>query len=232
MQFKKTGSIWRKRPKARAQIVRRVCKRLEAEYGRPRLGNPAKPLDDLIFILISNRTSPHLAEQTYQRLKTNFPSWENVLESSPSKLRAVLKPAGLSRKKSQQIRSLLRKVRFDFGTCSLDVLAQWKDNEIHAYLTHLSGVSDKVAKCVMLYTLSVDVLPVDVHVYRVSTRLGWTARNRAAQAHEELEALVPPSRRFAFHVDCIAHGRSVCRSKPDCQRCRIRKDCEYFKSAK
>lgn len=232
MQLKKTGSIWSKRPKARAQIVRRICERLEAEYGRPRLGNPEKPLDDLIFILISNRTSPQLAEQTYHRVKKNFPKWENVLESTPSTLRAVLKPAGLSRKKSQQIRSLLQKVKGDFGKCSLDVLAQWQDTEIHEYLTALAGVSDKVAKCVMLYTLSSDVLPVDVHVYRVSKRLGWTARNRAAQAHEELEALIPPSRRFAFHVDCIAHGRSVCRSKPDCQRCRIRKDCEYFKSAR
>ncbi len=232
VQVKKTGSIWRKRPKARAQIIRRVCKALEVEYGRPRLGNPTKPLDDLIFILISNRTSPQLAEQTYQRLRKKFPKWENILESPPSKLREVLKPAGLSRKKSHQIRSLLGKVRRDFGKCNLDVLARWQDEEIHEYLTALAGVSDKVAKCVMLYTLSSDVLPVDVHVYRVSKRLGWTARNRAAHAHEELEALISPSRRFAFHVDCIAHGRSVCRSKPDCYRCHIRKDCEYFKTAR
>lgn len=232
MQLKKTGSIWKKPLKAREQIVRRVCSVLEEEYGRPRLGNPAKPLDDLIFILISNRTSTHLAEQTYQRLKKSFPKWEKVLESPPSKLRTVLKPAGLSRKKSHQIRSLLRKVKGDLGKCSLDVLTRWQDDEIHKYLTSLAGVSDKVAKCVMLYTLSSEVLPVDVHVYRVSKRLGWTARGRAAQAHEELEALIPPNRRFAFHVDCIAHGRSVCRSKPDCYRCHIRKDCEYFKTAR
>ena len=232
MQLKKTGSIWEKYPGVRAQIVRRVCERLEAEYGRPRLGNPVKPLDDLIYILISNRTSPQLAEQTYKQVKKNFPKWEHVLESSTSRLRAVLKPAGLSRKKSQQIRSLLRKVKADFGKCSLDSLARWQDDQIHDYLTELSGVSDKVAKCVMLYTLSSDVLPVDVHVYRVSKRLSWTARNRAAQAHDELEALIPPSRRFAFHVDCIAHGRAVCRSKPDCQRCHVRNHCEYFKTAK
>lgn len=232
VQLKKTGSIWREQPKVRAQTVRRVCEALEAQYGRPRLGNPTKPLDDLIFILISNRTSPYLAEQTYQRLKKKFPKWEDVLASRPSQLRTILKPAGLSRKKSEQIRSLLRKVRSDFGKCSLDVLGRWKDDEIHSYLTHLDGVSDKVAKCVMLYTFSSLVLPVDIHVYRVSKRLGWTARNRADQTHEELEALIPPLRRFAFHVDCIAHGRSVCRPKPDCLRCRISKNCEYFKTTR
>ena len=229
MQVKLTGSIWRKSPKARSQIVNRVCEALEAEYGRPRLGNPTKPLDDLIFILISNRTSPQLAERTYQQLKSAFPRWEDVLESPSRRLRAILKPAGLSRKKSQQIRSLLRRVKSDFGRCSLNALARWEDDRVHQYLIQLSGVSDKVAKCVMLYTLSSEVLPVDVHVYRVSKRLGWTHRGRAAQAHEELEALVPPSRRYAFHVDCISHGRSVCRSTPDCYRCNIRKHCEYFK---
>lgn len=230
MSLKKTGSLWGKRSQTRARIVSRVCDKLEAEYGRPRLGNPSRPLDDLIFILISNRTSPDLAEQTYRRLKQHFPKWELLLESPASKLRALLKPAGLSKKKSQQIRSLLRKVRNDFGKCNLDGLASWQEQDTHQYLTALAGVSDKVAKCVMLYTLGSEVLPVDVHVYRVSKRLGWTARNRAAQAHEELEALVPRSKRFAFHVDCIAHGRSVCRSRPDCYRCHIRRDCEYFKS--
>ena len=232
MELKKTGSIWQKRPRVRAQTITRVCETLEAEYGRPRLGNPSKPLDDLIFILISNRTTPYLANQTYRRLRQNFRTWDEILESSPRKLRALLKPAGLSLKKSQQIRSLLKKVKSDFGRCSLDELKQWKDDRIHQYLTQLTGVSDKVSKCVMLYTLASEVLPVDVHVFRVSKRLGWTARNRAAQAHEELEALIPPSRRSAFHVDCITHGRSVCRSKPDCQRCHIRKDCEYFNTAR
>jgi endonuclease III len=232
VEIKKTGSIWGRRPKRRAQIVNRVCEALEEEYGRPRLGNPTKPLDDLIFILISNRTSPNLAEQTYQRLKKKFPQWDDILESPPWKLRAILKSSGLSRKKSQQIRSLLRKVKDDFGQCDLDELASWEEDDTNQYLKGLAGVSDKVAKCVMLYTLSSDVLPVDVHVYRVSKRLGWTARNRAAQTHDELEALIPPSKRFAFHVDCIAHGRSICRSKPDCYRCKIRKDCDYFKSTK
>ena len=90
----------------------------------------------------------------------------------------------------------------------------------------LDGVSEKVAKCVMMYTLGFDVLPVDVHVHRVATRLEWTNRKRADQCHEELEALVKPRYRFAFHVDCICHGRAVCRPKnPRCNDCVIRRYC-------
>jgi endonuclease III len=232
VELKKTGAIWKLRPRVRAQIIRRICESLQADYGRPRLGNPKKTLDDLIFIIVSNRTTPYVADQAYRRLCERFKSWDDVLESSPRTLRTLLKPAGLSIKKSKQIRSLLKKVHRDFGRCSLDALRNWDDVEIHSYLLQLSGVSDKVAKCVMLYTLSSEVLPVDVHVYRVSKRLGLTDRNRAAQTHEELEALIPPTRRYAFHVDCIAHGRSTCKSIPDCHRCNIRRYCQYFKSVK
>src|SRR5262249_43991044 len=98
------------------------------------------------------------------------------------------------------------------------------------YLAELPGVSDKVAKCVMMYTLGFDVLPVDVHVFRVASRLGWTSRCRADQCHDDLEALVQPKHRYAFHVDCICLGRAVCTPvHPDCPACPIRQYCVYFK---
>jgi len=217
-----TGPIWQKPPKARAQIVRRVCEALDEAYGRPRLGNPRRPLDDLVYIILSNKTSADMARHVYRRLRQRFRTWDAVLSSRPSVLRSLLKPAGLSRVKSRQIRSALQKIRRDFGTCDLGKLRGYPQSETLDYLTSLPGVSHKVAKCVMMYTLGADVLPVDSHVHRVATRLGWTCRKRADQCQAELEALVPPKRRYAFHVDCIAHGRSVCRPKnPACERCSI-----------
>ncbi len=89
-------------------------------------------------------------------------------------------------------------------------------------LVSLPGVSEKVAKCIMMYTLNHRVLPVDVHVHRVVSRLGWTKRKRADQCHQELESLVPPRWRYAFHVGCVLHGRAVCRAqKPLCGNCSI-----------
>jgi endonuclease-3 len=65
-------------------------------------------------------------------------------------------------------------------------------------------------------------------VHRVARRLGWTARERPEQCHEELEALLPSHRYHAFHVDCIAHGRSLCTpSDPSCEECPIRRYCSH-----
>jgi len=215
--------------RSKSQIVRRVCEALELEYGRPRHGNPKDPLDDLISIMLSNKTGPAMAGTVYRELKTRFDTWDDVLSRPASTLERMLRPAGLSRIRSSQIRSTLKRIRSDFTSCNLDGLRKLSPSEAQSYLTSLAGVSDKVAKCVLMYTCGAEVLPVDSHVHRVATRLGWTVRKRADQCHEELEALVPPYRRYAFHVDCVAHGRLVCRpANPSCSTCCVKRYCYYY----
>ena len=200
----------------------------EKVYGRPRLGNPNDSLNDLIYVIISNKTLPKMARQVFDQLKKRFPTWDMAVKLDASEMRTILKPAGLSFVKSEQISAALRKISNDFGVCDLTRLKGRSQDEVQEYLTSLPGVSEKVAKCVMMYTMDFDVLPVDVHVHRIARRLGWTARKRSDQCHEELESLIPHKRRYAFHVDCIEHGRSVCKaSKPSCDHCCIRQHCEY-----
>lgn len=231
--FKKTGAIWRKPPFMQGRVVRSVCKTLNRTYGSPRFGNPSDPLDDLIYIILSNKTAPATARSTYKRLQKRFRKWDKILEAPVSVLRSLLKPAGLSAVKSRHIRAAIRSIKHRFGVCDLRPLKLLAPKAAQDYLVRLPGVSEKVAKCVMIYTLNVPVLPVDTHVHRISRRLGWTARKRADQCHAELEALVPPTLRRNFHVTCIAHGRKVCRPRnPLCHQCCINRYCEFFKAAR
>lgn len=223
-----TGAIWAKAPEERERIVHEVCDALGEAYGRPRLGNPEDPLDDLVFTVVSNKTSPGVASQVYYRIKRRFNRWHDALAADPADLKSILRPAGLSTVKSEQVRGALSKIERDFGSCDLLALRERPREDVVPYLTSLPGVSLKVAKCVAMYTMGAQVLPVDAHVHRIAKRLGWTARKRADCSHEELEALVPADRRYSFHVDCIAHGRAVCRpSKPACSKCCISIHCSY-----
>ncbi len=230
-KIKKTGAIWHKPPRSRERIVRGVCKALRQKYGSPRLGNPSDPLEDLLYIVLSNKTAPPTARNTFARLRKRFPRWEDILEAPIVKLRTLLRPAGLSLVKSRHIRAALRAIKRRFGRYDLTLLKQWQPAEAERFLVGLPGVSKKVAKCVMMYTLGMRVLPVDSHVHRVAVRLGWTNRKRADQCHEELEALVAPALRNNFHVCCIAHGRKLCRpTKPLCHQCGIRRYCAFYRA--
>lgn len=226
--FKKTGAIWLRRSDLRRRTVKRVCATLQHLYGEPRLGNPTDPVDDLVFITVSNKTAPATASSVFEALRRRFRRWDELTAARLRDVHRIMLPAGLATVKTRHLRAALRQIQRDFGSCDLSTLRGMPAAEVETYLTTLQGVSKKVAKCVMMYTLGLGVLPVDVHVHRVASRLGWTARKRADQSHEELEALVAASLRYAFHVGAIQHGRQVCRPLPECQICAISKDCDYY----
>jgi endonuclease III len=186
------------------------------------------PVDDLIFLMLSNRTQAKTATAVYTKLKALRGTWAEIANLPKRKIATVIRPAGFAEIRSDQICGSLSTIKKAFGNCSLDALRSWRENDCHQFLTSLPGVSDKVAKCVMMYTLGFEVLPVDVHVFRVSTRLGWTSRCRASEAHSDLEGLIPPPFRYGFHVNCIALGREFCSSQePQCGTCPIKKFCVY-----
>ena len=224
--IKKTGRIWDLSSRVLRARVDAVCLALLEAYGEVRLGNPRESLDDLVYVMLSNRTGPETARAVFREVKAAFPLWDSLPESSMSDLLRILRPAGLSEVRARHLIGSLRQLRADFGATTLDPVVGMEQREAEAYLRSLPGVSEKVAKCVMMYTMGHQVLPVDVHVHRIASRLGWTARKRADQSHAELESLVPEPRRFAFHVDCVMHGRLICKSrKPSCTECCIRAHC-------
>jgi len=169
-----TGTVWLLSTKVRRQVVHLVCEVLEKHYGRPRHGNPHDPIADLIYIILSNKTTPSQAQSTYTSIRETFQEWDHVVSARASTLQSLIRSAGLSKIKTAQIRNLLKKIRQDFGEYSLDQLAFRTDSEVENYLISLPGVSTKVARCMMLYALGRAVLPVDVHVHRIANRNGGT----------------------------------------------------------
>jgi endonuclease III len=207
------------------RLVVRACDALVEEYGLPRHGNPRDPLGDLIYILLSNRSTAALADQVYKQLRKRYPRWERLLQDDISEVRDILRRLGLHNLRARQLRAILRSVQARFGACSLDALRELPSQEAQAYLESLPGVSTKVAKCVQMYTLRARVLPVDVHVFRVSRRLGLISKTRPALSHDALETVVPPRLRYRYHVTCVALGRDVCRATPNCGACCLRRMC-------
>lgn len=196
-----------------------ACRSLAATYASSRLGNPSNPLDDVVFIILSNRTTPTLSIAAYRALKAYGP-WSRIAKASTTRVARLIARAGLSQKKARWIRALLHELTVAFGRPTLRPLAAMPAQQQLDFLCGLPGVSVKVAKCVMMYTLGAEVLPVDVHVHRIATRLGWTNQRRADASSDELEILIPPKARFRFHVDAIQHGRAVCRARaPRCNAC-------------
>lgn len=71
--------------------------------------------------------------------------------------------------------------------------------------------------------------PVDTHVHRVVTRLGWVpAGTTAEKAHRLLAPRVPAGIRYDLHLALIGHGRTVCLARrPRCEVCVLLDLCPY-----
>lgn len=209
--------------------IGKVCEALEKEYGNPRHGNKANPLDELVYIILSTRTQERAYRATFARLKREFPTWNSVTGRKLRRLESILAPNGLGRLKARQLVQIFRRLSNTFGRATLAPLTRMTDEEAQEFLTSLPGVSAKVAKCVLMYSLRRPVLPVDAHVHRVASRLGVPAKKRPDTSQDLIERAVAPELRYGFHVNAIAHGRTLCRPvQPRCASCCIGRWCNYY----
>ena len=192
-----------------------------SSYDTLPLGNKPDPLDELIFIILTTMTQFGPME-VFDRLKLRFPSWDQLLKrGAEANLREVIAVCGLVNQKAPQIIAIAEKLKANFGRVTLDPLREMSDMDAEAYLLSLPRVGKKVARCVLMYSLGRDVLPVDAHVWRVSQRVGLLPEGISwAKAHDAIHEVVQPEHRFALHVGLVVHGREVCTYRePRCGEC-------------
>jgi endonuclease III len=204
---------------------------LEATYGTPEaeLGNKTDPLDEAIYIILSFQTDLARFRSTWSRLRAAYPSWDVLERASVRDVASVLRDGGLHRQKAKAIRRLVAEVRRLHGELSLDFLRVMNDEEAETLLCHLPGLSWKAARCVLLYSLGRDVLPIDSNTFRILRRIGVLSRRavyRRRTLHNAIQAAVPKHRRRALHVNLVVHGQRTCLSRtPRCQFCPLSADC-------
>ena len=203
--------------------------RLRSEYGQPRHHNPTDPLDDLIFLVLSRMTQETKYVRTYRGLREHYPSWDLVREAPRPSVEQLLHDAGPAPTKAKQIKEILDEILAREGELNLDRLEQLEDDEAERYLTSLPGVSLKTARCVLLYALDREKLPVDAHVWRIAKRLGLAPSKPWSEAGgRALETDVPAPLRASLHVTLLAHGRAVCRARvPRCEGCCVLDLCPH-----
>jgi len=97
-------------------------------------------------------------------------------------------------------------------------------------LQRMPGVGRKSANVIAAVIHKMPVMPVDTHVFRVSSRIGLTSGAKTPLACEkQLTEIFPETMIPHAHHWLILHGRYTCKArKPLCSECGLTSICRYY----
>lgn len=211
--------------------LERIDELLEVTYRSADLGNTEDPLCEIVYILLAKQTRESVYRPIFANLRQRFPRWQDVLNVPPGVIEDILRPGGLQRQRTVQLKALLAAVLEDNRTRGVDpatteedltlgYLHEMSDREVESFLMQLPGVGPKSARCVMVYALDRKRFAVDTHVHRIFKRLQLRQPRGRKKDHDPFEAIVPEGMRKRLHINLVHHGRAVCRTtSPRCGEC-------------
>lgn len=208
-----------------------IAEGLDTLYDRPIWKTPGHTaLDELIDCILSQSTNDANRDKAFAALKATFADWDAVMNSPTHQVIDAIKPAGLANQKAPRIQFVLRTIYAERGELSIDFLREMPLEKARDWLTALDGVGPKTAAIVLCFAFGLPAFPVDTHIYRVGQRIGFIPPKMSAdKAHPYMEAIVPGSDHYHFHLQMIWHGRQICTARRAmCERCPLTQHCDYY----
>lgn len=210
-----------------------VTQRLTERYGELPFSSK-DPMSMLVEILLSHRTYDEQTAAAYDNLLKRFGSWEAVRDASTGEIQATIENVNFPEVKAPRLQAIMRQITEERGSLNLDFLCERPISESVQWLNRFEGVGPKTTACVLLFSCRQPLLPVDVHVGRVSIRLGLIGKKVTNEAaHNLLPALLPGDSRsiYNFHKALLRHGQRICVfERPRCKQCNLSDICDYYQS--
>ena len=178
------------------------------------------PFAILIGTILSARTKD---ENTAKVVKSLFLRYKNAKELAGAKIRDVEKiihSIGFYHVKARRIIEVAKIIHTQYkGKVPEDMDA----------LVGLPGVGRKTANCVLVYAFEQPAIPVDIHVHRISNRLGLVKTKTPEQTEEELMAKIPKKFWLQINDTFVMYGQNICKPiSPMCGVCKIKRLCKYY----
>ena len=159
------------------------------------------PFTLLISVLLSAQCTD---ERVNKITPTLFALADNPLDMSNSnvdEIKEIIKPCGLSPRKSQAIHGLSKIIVEKYNG---------KVPDSFEALESLPGVGHKTASVVMSQAFDVPAFPVDTHIHRLAQRWGLTSGKNVEQTEADLKNIFPETSWNKLHLQIIYFGRQYC----------------------
>jgi endonuclease-3 len=210
-------------PPAAPDQVRTVIHILAETYhgrGSVELGDPYKVL---VATVISARTREEQTTAVSNRVFARYPGAFALAEATEQELYDLLE--------GSQYREVKAPRLIEMAKILVEKYGGQVPNNLDALLA-LPGVGRKTANCVLIYAFDIPALCVDVHMHRITNRLGWVHTRTPDQTEKALQKVIPRDLWTGVNRLFLQHGRAICTPGiPRCLVCPIRAFCAYGQDA-
>ena len=180
------------------------------------------PFSILIGTILSARTKD---ETTTKTVKVLFAKYKNPKELANAKIKDVekiIRSIGFFHVKSKRIVEVAKIIHTKYK----DKVPEDLDT-----LVQLPGVGRKTANCVLVYAFEKPAIPVDIHVHRISNRLGLVETKNPEDTEQELMKKIDKKFWIDINDTFVMYGQNICKPiSPMCDVCKIKKSCKYYKT--
>ena len=155
----------------------------------------------LIAVLLSAQCTDKRVNTVTPILFAKAATPSEMIQLSPDEIRAIIRPCGLSERKSNAIYNLSHIL---IDKHNSEVPQNFEDLEA------LPGVGHKTASVVMSQAFGVPAFPVDTHIHRLANRWALTSGKNVVQTEKDLKRLFPRDKWNKLHLQIIFYGREYC----------------------
>jgi len=198
----------------------KVIEILDKEFKERAVVEHEDPFKVLISTILSQRTKDSNTEKASKNLFSNFKNAKEIADAELNEIEKLIKPSGFFRVKARTINKVSKIILEQYNGKVPNKLEE---------LIKLPGVGRKTANCTLCFGYKIPAIPVDVHLNRISNRIGIVKTKTPEETEKGLMKIIPKKYWLKINNLFVKFGQNICLPrKPKCQICPIKNFCEYY----
>ena len=178
------------------------------------------PYKILIGTILSARTRDETTTQVIKMLFSEFKNPDELSRADLKDIKKLIQKIGFYNVKATRIKEVSK------------ILVEKYNSKVPSNLEDLltfPGVGRKTANCVLVYGFRKPAIPVDIHVHRISNRIGIVNTKKPEETEIDLQKSIDRRYWTGVNESFVTFGQNICLPiKPKCNLCHLTKICKYY----
>lgn len=178
------------------------------------------PFKILIGTILSARTRDEVTTAVIKALFSRFKNPDELSKANLSDIKKLIQKIGFYNVKASRLKEVSQLIIKKYNG---EVPSNLDD------LLTLPGVGRKTANCVLVYGFKKAAIPVDIHVHRISNRIGIVNTKNPEETENILQKSIDKKYWIRVNETFVTFGQNICLPiRPKCNVCQLTKMCKYY----